>query len=81
MTNPEKKQEQKALELLKNLLKDNDAKGIREDLNRIFYGYITSEHSDYKNDRSVSYSTYVSLLQFFTKIDSLDKVNRWTNQA
>ena len=73
----EQEQQENALQLLKNLLKENDAKGIREDLNQLFYGYISSEFSDDKRERNNKYSTYLSLIEFLTKLSKLNKINRW----
>jgi len=74
----EQQQREKALKLLENLLKENDAKGIREDLNEIFYGYISSEFSDDKLERNNKYSTYLNLIEFLTKLSKLDKINRFS---
>ena len=73
----EQQQREKGLKLLENLLKENDAKGIREDLNQLFYGYISSEFSDDKRERNNKYSTYLSLIEFLTKLSKLNKINRW----
>lgn len=70
-------QEQQALTLLKEMLKSIDAKDIREDLNKIFYGYISSDLSDDQRERNFKCGTYLSLVEFFTKIANLDKVNYW----
>lgn len=77
MQNPEAKnrtQEQQAIGLLKELLSSNDAETIREDLQKIFLGYITSDYSDYQQDRTDTYITHIHLLEFFTKIMGL-KIN------
>ena len=74
----EQQQREKALKLLENLLKENDAKGIREDLNQIFYGYISSEFSDDKQERNNKYNSYLILIEFLTKLSKLDKINRFS---
>tara|TARA_B110001452_G_scaffold124552_1_gene103299 strand:+ start:2231 stop:2482 length:252 start_codon:yes stop_codon:yes gene_type:complete len=74
----EQQQREKGLKLLENLLKENDAKGIREDLKEIFYGYISSEFSDDKLERNNKYSTYLNLIEFLTKLSKLDKINRFS---
>tara|TARA_B110000093_G_C12814247_1_gene344118 strand:+ start:271 stop:522 length:252 start_codon:yes stop_codon:yes gene_type:complete len=74
----EQQQREKGLKLLENLLKENDAKGIREALNEIFYGYISSEFSDDKLERNNKYSTYLNLIEFLTKLSKLDKINRFS---
>ena len=71
-------QEQEVIALIKSLLQQKDAKGIREDLNNIFYGYIGSAHSDCKRDRENCYSTYTDLLELFTKLTKLNSINRFT---
>jgi len=75
----EQTQEQQAILLLETLLKENDASGIREDLNKIFYGYISSEFSDDQRERNFKYGTYLNLVEFLTKLSKLNKINHWTN--
>lgn len=72
-------QEQQAITLLKELLNHADARSLRDDLNQIFYGYISSEESDNQRDRNIKGGTYMSLVNFFTKISNLDTINRWTD--
>ncbi len=72
-------EEQQAIALLKSLLQKKDADEIREDLNKIFYGYVSSEVSDHHKERNFTCSTYLDLVAFFTKISNLSRINRWTN--
>lgn len=85
MQNPEKTTELKnqqskdAIVLLEKLLKMNDAQGIREDLNQIFYGYISSEFSDCQSERNQKYGSFLLLIEFLTKLDKLNTLNRWAS--
>ena len=72
-------QTQQAIVLLETLLRENDAQGIRDDLNKIFYGYISSEFSDDQRERNFKYGTYLNLVEFLTKLSKLNTINRWTN--
>tara|TARA_B110001450_G_scaffold175716_2_gene164065 strand:- start:7 stop:249 length:243 start_codon:yes stop_codon:yes gene_type:complete len=72
-------QVQQAITLLKTLLEKNDAIGIREDLNKIFYGYISSEFSDCQQERNYKYGTYLNLVEFLTKLSKLKKINCWSD--
>lgn len=79
MEETKKLQEQKAITIVKELLSHADARSLRDDLNQIFYGYISSEEADSKRERNIKGGTYMSLVNFLTKISNLDTINRWTD--
>ncbi|WP_370407969.1 hypothetical protein [Tenacibaculum dicentrarchi] len=71
----------KALHLLEDLLHESDAKSLREDLNRIFYGYISSNEADDQRERNMKCSTYMALVNFLTKISNIPEIDRWSKKA
>ncbi|WP_275552699.1 hypothetical protein [Tenacibaculum piscium] len=70
-----------ALHLLEDLLYKTDAKNLREDLNRIFYGYISSDEADDQRERNMKGSTYMALVNFLTKISNIPEIDRWSKKA
>ncbi|WP_233882224.1 hypothetical protein [Tenacibaculum piscium] len=70
-----------ALHLLKDLLFKIDAKNIREDLNKIFYGYISSDEADDQRERNMKGGTYMDLVKFFTKLSNIPEIDRWSKKA
>jgi hypothetical protein len=71
----EENQSEKALELVKKLFSQCTAIDLREDLNQIFYGYLSSEISDSQRERSLKSSTYLSLIDFLTRMSNLPKID------
>lgn len=72
-------QEHQAVSLLKNMLQQNDADSLREDLDDMFHAYISSEFADCADDRNCKHSTYLYLKDFLNDISPLSEINRFTN--
>jgi hypothetical protein len=77
MKGPQEKEH--ALKLLEALLKSSSAQELTEDVDEIFFGYLSSDVSENTTHRIRHASTYFKLQRFLKKVSYLKSINRWTN--